>query len=371
MPQHRNTNLARSNLFSEITAANARITSFAGWEMPLQFKGIKEEHFAVRQEAGMFDISHMGIFSFRGKDLLKKLQWFVASDLERLQPGQAQYTVLLNENGGILDDIIFYYQGEKENQQQQGLMIVNSATKEKDKQWLLSHLDETIDLEAFSGTRVLIAVQGPKALEYLNPLLEADLNGVGNFCHLETVFGGAPVFVARTGYTGEDGFEIMAMPHTGIELWRSLLAAGVTPCGLAARDTLRLEAGMCLYGQDLDDTTTPLEAGLGWLVHLESKGAFIGKAVLEKQKREGVQRRLVALEMVGKSIPRHGYPLLLDGQVLGTITSGTLAPTLGKGIALAYLPQRYSKIGQELDVEIRGKTHRAIVVKKPFYRRQN
>jgi aminomethyltransferase len=338
--------------------------------MPVQFKGLKEEHQAVRQNAGLFDISHMGMFYLKGKDLLKQLQQLVPSDLERLSEGKAQYTVLLNPDGGIIDDIIFYYQREEENGQQQGVMIVNAATIQKDKQWLLSHLGGEIVFEDVSQKRVLIALQGPKALDYLNPLVEGDVSKLGAFGHLETSFEGESIFVARTGYTGEDGFEIMAQPDTGVKLWRSLLEAGVVPCGLGARDTLRLEAGMCLYDQDIDDTTTPLEAGLGWLVHLDTKGDFIGREVLVRQKTEGVKRRLVGLEMQGKSIARHGYPLLVDGQVVGEVTSGTLAPTLGKAIALAYLPTSLSKIGQELEVEIRGKNHQAIVVKKPFYQKK-
>ncbi|PLZ54277.1 glycine cleavage system aminomethyltransferase GcvT, partial [Fischerella thermalis] len=210
----------------------------------------------------------------------------------------------------------------------------------------------------------------PKAVELLQPFVEADLSSVKAFGHLEASILGKPAFLARTGYTGEDGFEVMLGPEEGVKLWRSLVEAGVIPCGLGARDTLRLEAAMALYGQDIDDTTTPLEAGLGWLVHLDTKGDFIGRPILERQKAAGVQRRLVGLQMQGRNIARHGYQVLSAGVIVGEVTSGTLSPTLGYPIALAYVPTQLANTGQQLDIEIRGKTYPAIVVKKPFYRSQ-
>lgn len=364
--------LSRTPLFDLAVELKARLTPFAGWEMPVQYSGIGAEHQAVRTSAGMFDISHMGKFALEGQELLKHLQFLVPSDLERLQPGQAQYTVLLNSQAGIIDDIIFYYQGENEAGQQKGMAIVNAATLAKDKDWLLSNLaDSSVELTDISDRKVLIAIQGKLALEKLKPLVDADLSQIKAFGHLEANLLGETAFIARTGYTGEDGFEVMVEPEVGKKLWRSLLDAGVTPCGLGARDTLRLEAAMALYGQDIDETTTPLEAGLGWLVHLDTKGNFRGRSVLEQQKANGVSRRLVGLEMVGRHIARHGYPVLADGAVVGEITSGTFAPTLEKAIALAYVPKSLSQIGQQLEVEIRGKTYPAVVVKKPFYRSAN
>jgi aminomethyltransferase len=360
--------LARTPLFDLALAQNARLTAFAGWEMPVQYGGLKQEHEAVRKAAGMFDISHMGKFFLVGKAVLESLQFLVPSDLERLQSGQAQYTVFLNARGGIIDDIIVYYQGEGEGGEQQVIIIVNAATVDKDREWLLSHLPEEIDCQDLSWQQVLLAVQGPQTLSFLQPLVAEDLSQVKAFGHLTGTVLGEPAFLARTGYTGEDGFEIMAAPELGKKLWQSLLEAGVTPCGLGARDTLRLEAAMHLYGQDMDDTTTPLEAGLGWLVHLESKGDFMGRSILERQKREGVSRRLVGLQMAGRHIARHGYPVVREGEVVGEVTSGTLSPTLGKAIALAYVPTALSKVGQSLGVEIRGKIYPATVVKKPFYR---
>ncbi len=361
--------LARTPLFDLAVEQKARLTAFSGWEMPVQYSGISSEHEAVRTSAGMFDISHMGKFAFRGRQLREELQPLVPSDLTRLKPGEAQYTVLLNPQAGIIDDIIFYYQGEDEAGDQRGMLIVNAATRTRDKAWLSANLESaSVSLQDLSKEKVLIAVQGPQAAVYFQPFVEQDLTPVKAFGHLEAKVLGQPAFIARTGYTGEDGFEIMVDPEVGVELWRSLFQAGVTPCGLGARDTLRLEAAMALYGQDIDETTTPLEAGLGWVVHLDTKGDFIGRSVLEHQKSAGVERRLVGLEMQGRYIARHGYPVLYEGKAVGEVTSGTLSPTVGRAIALAYVPTQLSKTGQQLEVEIRGKTHPAVVVKKPFYR---
>lgn len=370
-PEENTLPLYQTPLYFLAQELKARLTSFGGWEMPVQFSSITTEHQAVRNAAGIFDISHMGKFTLTGKNLIAQLQYLVPSDLSRLQPGQAQYTILLNPNAGIIDDIIFYYQGENSDGEQQGVMIVNAATTSKDKTWLLQHLDtQAINFQDLSKEKILVAVQGPKAVELLQPFVEADLSSVKAFGHLEASILGKPAFLARTGYTGEDGFEVMLGPEEGVKLWRSLIEAGVIPCGLGARDTLRLEAAMALYGQDIDDTTTPLEAGLGWLVHLDTKGDFIGRPILERQKAAGVQRRLVGLQMQGRNIARHGYQVLSAGVIVGEVTSGTLSPTLGYPIALAYVPTQLANTGQQLDIEIRGKTYPAIVVKKPFYHSQ-
>ena len=361
--------LARTPLYQLALEQKARLTAFSGWEMPVQYSGIGQEHEAVRTSAGMFDISHMGKFAFQGRQLLEHLQPLVPSDLKRLHVGEAQYTVLLNSQAGIIDDIIFYYQGEDKAGEQRGMMIVNAATRTRDKALLLANLEAApVDLQDLSKEKVLIAVQGPQAAAYLQPFVQEDLTPIKAFGHLEATLLDQPAFIARTGYTGEDGFEVMVAPEVGVELWRSLLSAGVTPCGLGARDTLRLEAAMALYGQDIYETTTPLEAGLGWVVHLDTKGDFIGRSVLEQQKATGVERRLVGIEMQGRYIARHGYPVLYEGKPVGEVTSGTLSPTVGKAIALAYVPTSLSKTGQQLEVEIRGKAYPAVVVKKPFYR---
>jgi aminomethyltransferase len=346
------------------------MTEFSGWEMPVQYNGITREHQAVRTTAGMFDISHMGKFRFRGETVLAQLQQLVPSDLSRLQPGEAQYTVLLNHRGGIIDDLIFYNQGLDADGQPCWVAIVNAGTTQKDKTWLLDHLD-TQQLEFQDNSAdVLMAVQGPEAVAQLQAFVEEDLSPIQPFGHLQGTILGNPAFLARTGYTGEDGFEVMVSPETGVDLWQALLAAGVVPCGLGARDTLRLEAAMALYGQDIDDSTTPLEAGLGWLVHLDKTDDFVGREILTQQKQDGVPRRLVGLQMQGRNIARHGYPVMLDGQPVGVVTSGTLSPTLGTAIALAYVPVPVSKPGQVIDVEIRGKQFPGEIVKKPFYRRQ-
>lgn len=363
--------LARTPLYRLSKNLDARMTEFSGWEMPVQYSGIGREHQAVRSTAGMFDISHMGKFRLRGRNVLEQLQALVPSDLSGLQPGEAQYTVLLNQKAGIIDDLIFYYQGLDDRGEQRWVAIVNAATTLKDKTWLLDHLDtQQLEFEDESKAYVLLAVQGPEAVQQLQAFVAEDLSEIKPFGHLEGTVLGQSGFLARTGYTGEDGFEVMVNPETGVELWQALLTAGVVPCGLGARDTLRLEAAMALYGQDIDDSTTPLEAGLGWLVHLDRKGDFIGRSILEQQKQNGVPRRLVGLQMQGRNIARHGYPIVTEGETVGVVTSGTLSPTLGTAIALAYVPPTLSKLGHSVNVEIRGKQYPGAIVKKPFYRRQ-
>ncbi|NJR59644.1 MAG: glycine cleavage system aminomethyltransferase GcvT [Cyanobacteria bacterium CRU_2_1] len=361
--------LLRTPLYPLHLELNARVVPFSGWEMPVQYTSIGKEHQAVRERSGMFDISHMGKFVFSGKGLIEQLQQLVPSDLSALQPGEAQYTVLLNSEAGIVDDLIIYYQGENSTGEQQITTIVNAATTAKDRDWLLTYLNtKQFSFTDLSADKTLLAVQGPEAVKQLQAFVQEDLFAIKRFGHITGTVMGQPGFLARTGYTGEDGFEVMVDPDTGQNLWRSLLASGITPCGLGARDTLRLEAAMALYGQDINDTTTPLEAGLGWLVHLDRKGDFIGRSVLESQKQSGIARRLVGLRMAGRNIARHDYPVAYNGETIGTVTSGTLSPTLGYPIALAYVPTELSKINQSLNVEIRGKSFPATVVKRPFYK---
>ncbi|MDB9309292.1 glycine cleavage system aminomethyltransferase GcvT [Aphanizomenon sp. CS-733/32] len=364
--------LTRTPLYQMGVELKARFTSFGGWEMPIQYTSITQEHHAVRNTAGMFDISHMGKFTLQGKNLISQLEYLVPSDLSRLQPGQAQYTVLLNPQGGIIDDIIIYYQNTDSTETQNLVIIVNASTTDKDKKWLLAHLDlDVVQFQDLSRDKILIAVQGPTATHHLQSLVTTDLSLIKAFGHLETTIFGKHAFLARTGYTGEDGFEVMVDASVGTDLWQSLYNAGVIPCGLGCRDTLRLEAAMALYGQDIDDTTTPLEAGLGWLVHLDTKSDFIGREVLIQQQAQGISRKLVGLQTQGRNIPRHGYPVLSSKQVVGEVTSGTLSLTLGYPIALAYVPTPLARLKQQLDVEIRGKAYPAVVVKRPFYRSKN
>ena len=351
--------LKRTPLFDLHLAQKARMVPFGGWDMPVQYEGILAEHRAVRRDVGLFDISHMGKFILKGN--LDEIQRLVPSDLSRLQPGQGQYSVLLNEQGGVVDDVIFYCHSPEH-----WTVIVNASTTEKDKTWIQTHAP-AVDLQDLSQERLLLAIQGPNAQAKLQPHTTVDLSSIPRFGHQTGDLLSAESLIARTGYTGEDGFELMLPLQEGRSLWTKLLNDGVFPCGLGCRDTLRLEAGMHLYGQDMNDETTPLEASLGWLVHWD-KGPFIGREVLESQKSK-LTRKLVGLEIQGRGIPRHDYPVLFQGAPIGTVTSGALSPQSNKGIALAYVPTELSAIGTHLEVAIREKTVPATVVKRPFYHR--
>ena len=350
---------------------------FAGWEMAVQFAGLVAEHQAVRSSCGVFDISHMGVVTLRGDGPKDALQALVPTDLFRIGPGEACYTVLLNAAGGIRDDLIVYDRGQRDGQAEL-LLVINAACADADIAWLRSQLEPAgITITDRKGDGVLLALQGPEAINRLEALSGASLSGLPRFGHRDLSLNGtaqgaaagAQAFVGRTGYTGEDGCELLLDRAAGLALWQQLLGEGVAPCGLGARDTLRLEAAMHLYGQEMDASTTPLEAGLGWLVHLEMPKPFIGREVLERQTAEGVGKRLVGLKLQGRAIARHGYPVLLNDQVVGEVTSGTWSPSLGEAIALAYVPPAAAKLGTELAVQIRGKSEPAVVVKRPFYRR--
>lgn len=356
--------LLHTPLYDLCVENKARMTEFAGWEMPVQFSGIKQEHAAVRTSVGIFDISHMGKFILTGDNVLPALQKLVPSNLEKLSPGKAQYTVLLNPEGGIIDDLIIYDEGD------QVTLIVNAATTDKDKTWLSDHLTG-IELQDNSQTHALIAVQGPKAVETLQQITDIDLSAIRRYNHAYGQVLGHKSFLARTGYTGEDGFEVMVETDGAAAIWQALQEKGAEPCGLGARDTLRLEAAMALYGQDINDDTTPLEGGLSWLVHLDQVPEFVGRDVLAKQKADGVTRRLVGLQLEGRNIARHDYPIVEGEESVGIVTSGTLSPTLGYPVALAYVPVALAKVGTVVNVQIRQKTVPATVVKRPFYKSSN
>ncbi|MEM8503187.1 MAG: glycine cleavage system aminomethyltransferase GcvT [Cyanobacteria bacterium P01_D01_bin.1] len=361
-------NLLRTPLHALYLEQKAKMMPFSGWEMPVQFSGILQEHAAVREDAGAFDISHMGKFVLRGRDAIAQLQKLVPSDLSKLTSGKAQYTVLLNEKGGIIDDLIVYHQGT-DNGTERITLIVNAGTTDKDRTCLETHLPKTVSFQDLSQAQALIAVQGPAATAKLQQICpDEDLQSIPRYGHHTGQIVGQSAFFARTGYTGEDGFEVMVPVAAAPELWQQLIALGVTPCGLGARDTLRLEAAMALYGQDIDDNTTPIEAGLSWLVHLDKPSDFIGRSVLEQQKSAGPPRRLVGLTLEGRNIARHDYPILHNGEPIGTITSGTLSPTLGHPIALGYVPPALAKVGTIVEVAIRNKTFPATIVKRPFYK---
>ena len=351
-------------------AAGARFNPFAGWIMPLQFAGVVAEHRAVRSTVGVFDISHMGVLTLRGPAVKDALQGLVPSDLGRIGPGEAQYTVLLNEQGGILDDLIIYDRGLVAGEHEV-VVVVNAARCAADTAWLEHHLlPEGYTISDREGDGVLLALQGPQAVPLLERLRGWDLKGLPRFGHCQLAWGDEQVFLARTGYTGEDGVEMLLSRTGGQQLWQELLEHKVQPCGLAARDTLRLEAALHLYGQDMNTSHTPLEASLGWLVHLEMPHPFIGREALEAQTRTGVPRRLVGLALQGRAIARHGHSILdTTGSIVGVVTSGSWSPSLGHAIAMGYVPTTMGKPGTELLVQVRGQQVAASVVRRPFYRR--
>jgi aminomethyltransferase len=342
---------------------------FGGWDMPVEYSGLIAEHRAVRTAAGLFDVSHMGEFEVSGPGSLAFLQRATANNVAKLALGQAQYSALPMPTGCPVDDIIVYRRGPERY-----LIVVNAANLAKDWAWLQSQRPSGCTLEDLSDTFALIALQGPKAEAILQGLTPLPLAPIGFYHFAEGQVCGQPAIVARTGYTGEDGFELFLSPAAAPAVWRRLIEAGrphgLVPAGLGARDTLRLEARMMLYGNDMDETTTLIEAGLGWIVSSdEAKGDFTGRPVLLEQKAKGAPRKLIGFETTERGIPRHGYPVFLGGEPSGTVTSGTYAPFLEKSIGLAYLPAARAAVGTELAVEIRGRRIGARVVPTPFYKR--
>lgn len=364
--------LNRTPFYDRHLALGAKMVPFSGWDMPVRYQSVIAEHRAVRSRVGVFDISHMGKFVLRGANVREQLERIVPSSLSQIEPGQSRYTVLLNDRGGIVDDLILYNQGrDSQNPDwERWTTIVNAATTAKDWDWMQQHLQD-VALEDLSSDRVLLAIQGAQAIEVLQPFVSESLQDMLRFGHATMTMRDRPqdsVFIARTGYTGEDGFEVMLSPAAGLELWDRLLEADVVPIGLGARDTLRLEAALHLYGQDMDDDTTPLEAGLSWLVDWSDARDYIGKSALVAQKQKGAQRRLVGLVMGGREIARPGYEVISDDAAIGTVVSGTQAPTLGKPIALAYVPAALAKVGTELSVKVRDRLCPATVIKRPFHK---
>jgi aminomethyltransferase len=356
-------------LHARHVASGARMVGYAGWEMPIEYSGITAEHMAVRTRAGVFDVSHMGQIEIAGKDAVKTVQHLTCNDAGRLKMGQAQYSGLLTPEGTYLDDILVYRLGPNHF-----LLVVNAANTSKAYTWIVEQA-KTVGEAAVvdsSPRYALIAVQGPAALDTLQPLTGADLVSVRPYAFTYGEVAQARALISRTGYTGEDGFEIYIPPNMADRVWQALLqsghATGVVPCGLGARDTLRLEAAMRLYGQDIDDTTTPLEAGLGAFVGW-NKPSFVGAERLRAQRAAGVDRQLVGLEVTDRGIARQGYAVKAGGQVVGTVTSGTQTPFLKKAVALAYLPPALAAAGTTVEIDIRGRAAAAVVVSLPFYRR--
>jgi aminomethyltransferase len=342
---------------------------FGGWEMPVEYSGLIAEHQAVRTAAGLFDVSHMGEFELTGPGSLAFLQRVTANDVARLAVGQAQYSALPMATGCPVDDVIVYRRGPE-----RFLVVVNAANVAKDWAWLQAQGPTGCALEDKSDAFALVALQGPRAQAILQGLTPLELPGIGSYRFAEGAVCGHAAIVARTGYTGEDGFELFLAKDAAPAVWRRLLEAGrahgLLPAGLGARDTLRLEARMMLYGNDMDETTTLIEAGLGWIVSSDAaKGDFNGRAVLLEQKAKGAPRRLVGFETTERGIPRHGYPVFLGDEPVGCVTSGSFAPFLQKSIGLVYLPSSRAAVGTELAVGIRGRRIGARVVSTPFYKR--
>ncbi|HEX2123550.1 MAG TPA: glycine cleavage system aminomethyltransferase GcvT [Thermoanaerobaculia bacterium] len=341
-----------------------KMVDFGGWELPVQYSGILDEHEAVRTNVGVFDVSHMGELTIRGPQALELLQKTTCNDVAKLEDGRAHYNGLLYPNGTFVDDILVYRMGADDY-----FIVVNASNTDKDFEWFRQSAEGLdVDVQNVSAQYAQLAVQGPEAERVLQPMTGVDLAPIKYYRFATGNVDGAPAIVSRTGYTGEDGFEIYVAPEHGPRILRRLVDAGVKPCGLGARDTLRLEAKMALYGNDIDDTTTPIEADLGWIVKLE-KGDFAGRDVLQREKEEGPRRKLVGFEMVDRGIGRHGYPVTDGNEEIGIVTSGTHSPTLKKAIGLAYLPLDKSAQGNELLILIRGKETRARVVPTPFYKR--
>ncbi|MDR7557097.1 MAG: glycine cleavage system aminomethyltransferase GcvT [Armatimonadota bacterium] len=359
--------LKRTSLYPAHLRRGARLVEFGGWEMPVQYAGIVEEHRAVRTAAGLFDVSHMGEVEVEGPGALDTVQRLITNDAARLEVGAGLYSPMCLPTGGIVDDLTVFRMGER-----RFLFVVNAATTDKDLAWIHEHAVNAA-VRNRSAEIALLALQGPRASAILARLTRPGSADLPFFHIVEGVdVAGVRCFISRSGYTGEDGFEIGCPWDEAPRLWETLLDAGreegLVPVGLGARDTLRLEAALMLYGNDIDETTTPLEAPLGWTVKLD-KGEFIGREALLRQKQEGVRRRLVGFEMRDRAIPRRGYTLLAGGRAIGRATSGTFGPWVQKGIGLGYVPPEFARPGVEIDVEVRGQPVRAVVVRLPFYKR--
>ncbi|MDP8947708.1 MAG: glycine cleavage system aminomethyltransferase GcvT [Actinomycetota bacterium] len=353
--------LRRTPLYDEHKALGARLVDFSGWEMPVQYGGIKAEHRAVRERVGLFDVSHMGEAVFRGPDAERAVQRLVTRDVSRLEEGQAGYSAVCYEDGGTVDDVLVYRRPED------FLVVVNAANREKDLDHFRAYTqDLDVEVADESDDWALLALQGPHAADLLQNLTDADLSTLRYYRSLEAEVAGIRAMISRTGYTGEDGFEIYLSPGDAPRLWRELIGAGATPAGLGARDTLRLEAGMCLYGNELDPETTPLEAGIGFAVHLDKEQGFIGQDALIREKEEGLRKKLVGFEVEGKGIARHDHLIRVGNETVGRVTSGTLSPTLNKAIGLALISPG---VEDRFEVVIRERPVEAHTVELPFYKR--
>jgi aminomethyltransferase len=358
--------LRNTPLNAEHVALGGKMVPFAGYSMPVQYpSGITTEHKAVREACGLFDVSHMGEFIVRGPGALELVQKISVNDAANIEVGQAQYSAMCLESGCVIDDLIIYRFEDRY------MLVVNASNLEKDWTWLERHAaDFDVEIEDVSDKTALLAVQGPAAREVLRPLASLDIDEVMYYRFREGEVAGVPAVISGTGYTGEDGFELYVPADRATELWKAILEAGessgLIPAGLGARDSLRLEVGYALYGNDLDEQHTTLESGLGWVTKL-AKADFVGRETLAAQKEAGVSRRLVGIRLTGKGFPRPGYDVVSEGEVVGTVTSGTVSPTLGYGIALGYVPVSLSKPDTVLQIDARGRLVDAVVQRPPFY----
>ncbi len=361
--------LKKTPLHATHVALGARMVPFAGWEMPVEYSGVTSEHLAVRSAAGLFDVSHMGEIEIAGKDALAAVQHISSNDASRLQVRQAHYSALTTPDGTFVDDMLVYRWAPSHF-----LLVVNGSNEEKDFTWIAGHAQEAGDAAVVNSSSryALIAVQGPKARHILQSLTGIDLSAIKYYWFAHGEIAGVRGTVSRTGYTGEDGFEIFCAPAVAPRVWDALVSAGqgdgLIPCGLGARDTLRLEAAMRLYGNDIDETTSVVEADLSWIIGWK-KDEFIGHDALRRQKQGGVTRRIVGFAMVDRAIARHGHPVMRGEQQVGYVTSGTQTPFLKKAIGMAYVPMHMTDPGSELEIDIRGRRAKAIVVELPFYKR--
>ncbi len=354
----------RTALHEEHLAAGAKMVPFAGYEMPIEYQGIVAEHRAVRSSMGMFDLSHMGEIVLEGEDVLDATDRLMTNEVRNLAVGQARYSPMCRESGGIIDDLLIY------RFPTQVMLVVNASNRAKDYDWIVAQLPQSVTARDVSDDVALIAIQGPDAVAFVQSLASVDVEDLASYHFLEGSVLGIPCTVSRTGYTGEDGVEIYVASERAAELWRGLRAASNTLAlvGLGARDTLRLEAGLALYGNDITEETTPLEAGLGWTVKLSDR-QFIGSDALQRQKDDGVSRRLMAFEMADRAIARPHAAMLSGDLTIGEVASGTFSPTFSKGIGMAYIEREHATVGREVEVDIRGQRHPARIVKKPLYRR--
>ena len=349
--------------------AGARMVEFAGFEMPVEYSGITDEHLAVRNSVGVFDVSHMGEIWVKGPGALNYLQYLTTNDVSRLVPGKAQYSCFPNGKGGIVDDlIVYYFEPEKY------MLVVNASNMEKDFNWLKKNQTPGTELENASSKISQLAIQGPDAEKVLQKITPTDLSDIAGFCFVNgQVAGAGDVIISRTGYTGSGGFELYFYNEHAERIWNALFESGkpfgIKPIGLAARDTLRLEAGLCLYGNDIDDETSPIEAGLGWITKFTENKNFIDRELLFKQKQQGVSRKLVGFELIEKGIPRQHYEIVdLTGKRIGEVTSGTMSPVSKTGIGMGYVKSSFGDPGQEIFILIRKKSLKARIVKLPFYK---